>query len=347
MQRNEHAVLYGLDLAKSVFQITGVSSDGRVVARKRFRRKPLIEYFSNHPRATIAMEACPGAHWMAGKLRSLGHDARIIPAQYVKPFAQRQKNDANDSLAIAEAAKRPKTRPIPIKSVHQQDLQAMHRIRDRLVNQRTRLVSQTRGLLLEYGVALRPGVGNFKRQLPEVLENADNDLTPVTRQLIQGLSEELYELEQRIDHVTRRIKAWADNDETARRLMTIPGIAALSATALIAAVGDAQQFRKGRDLAAWLGLVPRQYSTGGKSTLLGITKQGNPYLRRLLIHGARTCVLHLDRQRDRLGRWIGELSERMHINKVTVALANKLARIAWALITKSGATYRRLDPSYT
>jgi len=258
MKRNQNGVLYDLDLAKSVFQITGVTSGGKPIVRKRLRRKPLIEYFANHPRITIAMEACPGAHWMARKLQAMGHDARIIPAQYVKPFVQRQKNDTNDSLAITEAAKRPTTRPIPIKSVHQQDLQAMHRIRDRLVNQRTRLVSQARGLLLEYGVALRCGVGNFKRQLPEVLEDGDNDLTPVTRELIHALSEELTDIESRIDHVTRRIKAWADADDTARRLMTIPGIAALTATALIAAVGDASQFRKGRDLSAWLGLVPRQ-----------------------------------------------------------------------------------------
>lgn len=347
MKPNSNVALYGLDLAKSTFQVTGVNQHGKRICGKRLRRKQLLEYFSNHPQVTVAMEACPGAHWMARRLREMGHDARIIPAQYVKPFAQRQKNDANDSLAIAEACRRPKLRPIRIKSIAEQDLQAMHRIRDRLVNQRTRLVCQARGLLLEHGVALRNGVGNFKRQVPEVLEDADNDLSPVTRQLIHDLSEELGFLEQRISDITRRIKAWADENETARRLMTIPGIAALSATALIAAVGDARQFRKGRDLAAWLGLVPKQYSTGGKPTLLGITKQGNPYLRRLLIHGARTCVVHLNREHDRLGQWIGELSKRMHINKVTVALANKLARIAWAIITQHGTTYRRLDPSFT
>lgn len=345
--RNDHqSLIYGLDLAKTVFHLVGLARGGRKVCSKRLRRKPLLTFFAQQPKSIVAMEACPGAHWMARRRKDMGHDVRILPAQYVKPFAQKQKNDANDAMAIAEACQRPNVRPIQIKTVEQQDIQAMHRIRDRLINQRTRLVCQARGLLLEYGIVLRPGVGNCKQQLPNVLEDAENDLSNTSRILIASLRDELSQLEDQIHDITKRIEALAAHSDTTRRLMTIPGVGPMFATALIAAVGDASQFRKARDLGAWLGLVPAQNSTGGKNTLMGISKRGNSYLRRMLIHGARTCVIHLNKDRDQLGHWIHELGQRMHTNKVTVALANKLARIAWAILTRPNQIYRRVDPIY-
>lgn len=291
------------------------------------------------------MEACAVSHWLARKLTAMGFEARILPALYVKPFAQQQKNDANDALAIAEACQRPSVKPAPIKTQSQQHLQALHRVRDRLVNQRTRLVNQIRGFLLENGIILRSGIGNFRSQLPEILAGRPDDLSPAMVVLIQQLWDELAQLEQHLKDITTQIGVWASRDETARRLQSVPGIGALSATVHIAAVGNACQFRRARDLAAWLGLVPRRHSTGGKTTLGDISKSGNPYIQRLLIHGARSCTLHLNRERDRLGAWMDDLGRRMPFNKIVVALANKFARIAWVMLTKPGATYARLDPA--
>lgn len=346
MSLEQTIVVYGIDLAKSVFQVAGLNQANQVVISRKFRRQKIIDYFANRPTTVIAMEACPGSNWMARKLSGLGHDVRILPAQYVKPFLQRQKNDVNDAIAIAEASQRPTVRQVPIKSVEQQDLQSMHRIRDRLVNQKTRLICQARALLQEYGIVLRNGVGNFKKQLPNALSDEDNDLSPVSRELLLSLADELSDLEQRIKSISRRIEAWACRSDVVRRLMSIPGIGALTATAIVAAVGDGKQFQRARDLPAWLGLVPAQHSTGGKTKLGGISKRGNAYIRRLLIHGARSCMLHVNRDRDTLGSWMNKLLARMHSNKVVVALANKLARIAWVVLTHEGATYHRADPVY-
>ena len=288
----------------------------------------------------------PGAQWLARKLQALGHTVRIIPAQFVKPYLKSNKNDTLDAEAIAEAVTRPTMRFVQIKRVDQVDTQALHRVRDRLVSARTRLICQMRAFCLEYGIPIRQGAGVFKVDLPRVLGDETNELSAAMRRLLTELWEEFREVEARVARITREIEALADRDETARRLASIPGIGPLGATALLAAVGDARQFRKARDLAAWLGLVPRQHSTGGKPTLLGISKRGNPYLRRLLIHGARSCLLHLDRTRDRLGDWINALASRMHVNKVVVALANKLARIAWVVLTRPGTLYRRVDPAF-
>ena len=256
------------------------------------------------------------------------------------------KNDTVDAEAIAEAVTRPSMRFVAIKRSDQFDVQALHRVRDRLVSSRTRLISQMRAFLLEYGIALRSGAGLFRQELPAVVADDTNELTPAMRALLGELWNEFKTLDQRVVAVSQQIEALAAGDETARRLTSIPGIGALSATALLAAVGDGKQFRRGRDLAAWLGLVPKQYSTGGKPTLLGISKRGNPYVRRLLIHGARSCLLHLDRSRDRLGRWLDQLCSRMHPNKVVVALANKLARIAWTIWAHPGTSYERIDPRF-
>jgi len=235
---------------------------------------------------------------------------------------------------------------VQVKHTEQVDLQALHRARDLAVSTRTRLICQMRAFCLEYGVTMRSSAGVFKIDLPKVLAEETNDLTPAMRQLVGDLWEQLQQLETRIRAFTGEIEAIAHRSDLARRLATVPGIGPLGATALLAAVGDGKQFRRARDMSAWLGLVPAQHSTGGKPTLLGISKRGNGYVRRLLIHGARSCVIHLDRSHDRLGTWLNDLQRRMPINKLVVALANKLARVAWVILTRPGALYERRDPQH-
>jgi transposase len=346
MIRNQSgATVYGIDLGKNIFHVVGTDATGAIVQRVKFRRHTLLIFFERAERALIGMEACPGSQWLARKLQAMGHSVRIIPAQFVRPYVKSNKTDTIDAEAIVEAVTRPTMRFVEVKQVEQVDLQALHRIRDQMVGSRTSLICQIRAFCLEYGVAIRQGAGVFKLDLPRVLADEANDLTPTMRRLLTGLFGDLKQLESRIGKVTQEIEAIAARDEKARRLMTIPGIGPLSATALLAAAGNGQQFKKGRDLAAWLGLVPQQYSTGGKVRMLGISKRGNRYVRRLLVHGARSCVIHLDRRRDRLGAWIEKLQSRMHVNKVTIALAAKIARIAWVIMTRSGALYERRDPA--
>jgi transposase len=234
---------------------------------------------------------------------------------------------------------------VEVKTAEQVDLQALHRIRNLMVTNRTRLICQMRAFCLEQGVAIHQGAGKFKANLPRILANEENDLTAMMRRLLADLFDDLKKLELRIADVSREIEAIAARDDRSRRLMTVPGIGPLTATAIVAAAGDGRQFRRARDMAAWLGLVPREHSTGGKTTLLGISKRGNRYLRRLLVHGARSSVMHMDRSRDRLGAWLDELERRMHANKVTVALAAKIARIAWVILTRPGAVYERREPA--
>jgi transposase len=339
------AAVYGVDLGKNVFHVVGVDTSGAVIQRAKFRRDTLLAFFERAGRAIVGMEACPGSQWLARKLLAMGHQVRIVAAQFVKPYVKSQKNDMIDAEAIAEAVTRPTMRFTHVRTAEQTDLQALHRIRDQLVTSRTRLINQMRAFCLEYGVTIRQGAGLFRLDLPNVLADDNNDLTPAMRRMLSALREDLVRLDQRIVGVTREIEGLAARDDRARRLMTIPGIGPLAATALLAAVGDGRQFRRARDLAAWLGLVPWEFSTGGKTTLLGISKRGNRYLRRLLVHGARSCVTHLDRARDRLGGWLDGLQARMHVNKVTVALAAKIARTAWVILTKPGALYERRDPA--
>lgn len=335
------ATVYGIDLGKNTFHVVGTDATGRPIQQVTLGRATILTFFSNATPALIGMEACPGSQWLARKLEALGHTVRIIPAQFIKPYVKSNKNDLVDAAAIAEAVTRPTMRFVKAKSIEQAELQAMHRIRDRLVGNRTQLINQMRAFCLEFGIAFRPGVGAFKADLPKVLADDSNDLTPHMRDLLITLSSEIRDLETKIAQITRQIEAIATRSETARRLASIPGIGNLTATAILSAVGDGKQFKKARDLAAWLGLVPAQYSTGGKTTLLGMSKRGNPYLRRLLIHGARACLLHLDRSKDRLGAWITALENRMHVNKVVIALANKLARVAWVILNRPGTLYLR------
>jgi transposase len=335
------ATVYGVDLGKNLFHVVGTDVAGNQIQTVRFRRDTLLAFFEVAPRAIIGMEACPGSQWLARKLHAMGHTVRIIPAQFVKPYVKSQKNDAIDAGAIAEAVTRPSMRFVAIRTPAQVDLQAMHRIRDAMVTNRTRLICQMRAFCLEYGIAIHQGPGKFKIELPRVLADAANDLTDQMRRLLQDLFSDLKHLEERIAEITRSIEAIASREDSARRLMTIPGVGPIVATAILAAAGDGRQFNRARDMAAWLGLVPQQYSTGGKTTLVGISKRGNRYLRRLLVHGARSCVTHLDRSRDRLGMWLDRLQARMHVNKVTVALAAKIARIAWVILTRPGTLYER------
>jgi transposase len=332
------AVVYGIDLGKTRFDVVGCDAAGQPIQRVKFSRDTLLTFFAAAPKALIGMEACPGAQWMARKLGELGHTVRII--------VKSNKNDARDAEAIAEAVIRPTMRFVEIKPCEQIDLQALHRVRDRIVGNRTQLICQMRAFCLEYGIAIRPGTGAFKLDIARIITDETNDLTPAIRGLLRELWGELKIVDVRLAVASRQVEGLAAKHDTARRLMTIPGIGPIGATALIAAVGNGRQFRKARDLAAWLGLVPRQNSTGGKTTLLGISKRGNPYIRRLLIHGARSCMIHLDRSRDRIGVWLKALDRRMHRNKAIVALANKIARIAWALLRRPHTIYERIAPGH-
>ena len=334
------ASVYGIDLGKNLFHVVGTDSSGHLVQRVSLNRQTLFHFFSNASVALIGMEACPGSQWLTRKLTAMGHTVKIIPAQFVKPYVKSNKNDLVDAAAIAEAVTRPSMRFVTPKSTEQLEIQTLHRIRDRVVGSKTQLINQIRAFCLEFGIAIRQSVGLFKADFPAALADDSNDLTPRMRVLLEGLWVEFGALETRLAELNKEIEVLATRSEVAHRLMSIPGIGPLCATALIAAVGDGKQFGKARDMAAWLGLVPRQYSTGGKTTLLGMSKRGNSYVRRLLLHGARSCVLHLNRQRDQLGSWITKLATRMHTNKVAVALANKLAKVAWVVLTRPGSLYR-------
>lgn len=333
------AVAYGIDIGKKIFHVVALDAGGRPVQRARFSRRTLLRFFGAAAPALVGMEACAGSQWLARKLIECGHDARIIPARFVKAYVKSNKTDTIDAEAIAEAVTRPTMRFVQVRRTEQVDLQALHRIRDRLIRNRTGLMNQARAFCIEYGMAMRTGSGGFHADVCRILADAENDLTDAIRMLIGELLEDLAYLEARIARLSNRIEAVARNDERVRRLLTIPGVGPLGATALLAAAGDGRQFRKARDMAAWLGLVPAEHSTGGKQTLLGISKRGNGYVRRLIVHGARSCLLHLDREKHALGQWLSRLEARTHRNKAVVALANKIARIAWAILTRPGQLY--------
>lgn len=323
----------GLDLAKNVFHVIGCDRHGKVVRKKMLRRKEVMHFFSQVPPCLVGMETCSGAHYWAHQLISLGYEVKLIPAQYVKPFVQGNKNDYNDALAIAEAVVRPTMRFVTPKTIAQQDIQALHRLRERRLQERTALSNQVRGLLAEYGLVLPLGVSVLRRQLPELLEDAENGLSGLFRQLLAQCYQQLQEIDHHIDEYTQRLKEQNEQDEACERLQTIPGFGPIIASAFHAAVGDGTAFRRGRDVSASLGLVPRQHSSGGKDTLLGISKRGDRYLRSLLVHGARSVVQHAQRKDDRLSRWINKIRLERGYNKAAVAVANKLARIGWVILS--------------
>jgi transposase len=329
----------GLDIGKRLFHVIGMDQAGHVVLRRRCSRSQLVAFFERLPPALVGMEACANAHFLGRTIRDLGHDARLIPAQFVKPFLKSQKNDYLDAEAIAEAVQRPTMRFVPIKTPEQLDLQALHRVRDRLVARRTSVSNQLRGLLLERGIPIRTGRGGFRQIVPELLAGPDDRLSPALHHLVDVLWSEWCATDRAVEALTKEIEVIAARDETCRRLLTVPGVGPLVATAMVAAIADGSAFRRARDFAAWLGLVPKQSSTGGKARLGGITKRGNTYLRRLLIHGARSFRLNGRRDGHRLGAWVSGLERRVHTNVATVALANKLARVAWAVLAR-GEPYR-------
>ncbi|HEY1577480.1 MAG TPA: IS110 family transposase [Terracidiphilus sp.] len=329
----------GIDLGKSVFHLVGMDQHGKVVARKRFSRSQMMVFTAKIPHCLIGMEACCGSHFVGAALTAQGHEVRLIPAQFVKPFLKSNKNDYLDAEAIAEAVQRPNMRFVPIKTDDQLDLQALHRVRDRLVSRRTSVINQMRAFLLERGITFRQGRAYLRKQIPELLEDAEQKLSPRLRQLVDRLWQEWKALEEQIEALSRDIDGIAGQDAACQRLLDVPGVGPLVATALVAAIGNGAAFTKGRDFAAWLGLVPRQHSTGGKAWLLGISKRGNAYLRRLFIHGARSIVMSLNRDNHAMGKWMSQLEARTHRNVLVVAVANKLARIAWAVLAR-GEVYR-------
>ena len=328
----------GVDIGKTVFHLVGLSKEGHIVTKKRFNRKQLLTHTANMPTCLIGIEACPGAHFLARALLQQGHDVKLMPAEYVRAFVKSNKNDYVDAEAIAEAVQRPTMRFVPIKNEAQLDLQALHRVRDRWIGRKTAVINQLRGFLLEHGITVRVGPAHLKRQIPSILEDADNLLSPRMRALVLELRDEWVRLEEQIDASTRELAMFAKNEDDCRRLLTIPGIGPLTATALTAAIGNGAAFRKSRDLAAWLGLVPRQHSTGGKVRLLGISKRGDPHLRRLFVHGGRAVLAQVKRDRHQFGSWLDRLEARSPRNVAIVAMANKIARMAWAVLT-SGQSY--------
>jgi transposase len=335
----------GIDLGKTTFHLVALGNNGKVLLKKKFTQKQLITFTAKLQTSLIGLEACSGAHFLGRALREQGHDVRLIPAQFVKPFVKSNKNDFLDAEAIAEAVDRQNMRFVPIKTDDQLDLQAMHRVRDRLISRRTAVINQLRAFLLERGMVFAKTPSKLRQQMPYVLENADENLTPRMRNLLGLLWNEWKELEQQLEGLDREVEQIASGDAACQRLRQIPGIGPLIATAMIAAIGNGAAFHKGREFAAWLGLVPRQYSTGGKAKLFGISKRGNSYLRKILIQGARAAVLRMKRERAPMGAWMTALEARAPHNVLVVAMANKLARIAWALLS-SGEDYRTL-PSLT
>ena len=286
----------GIDLGKTVFHLVGLSESGEVVVRKKFSRTQLLRFTANVQVDLIGMEACPGSHFLGRGLREQGHEVRLIPAQYVKPFVKTNKNDFIDAEAIAEAVGRPKMRFVPIKSDEQLDMQSLHRVRERWIMRPTAVVNQIRGLLLERGITVRTGRCHLDAALPGILEDATLSLSGAVRLLLSQLRQELEQLAGHLEEVDRLIHRAAQQSEACHRLDAIPGIGPLTATALMAAIGHGEAFRKGREFAAWVGLVPRERSTGGKQKLLGISKRGNSYLRKLFIHGARAVLQYRDKQ---------------------------------------------------
>jgi transposase len=326
----------GIDLGKKTCSVVGLDGTGRVVLRRRLQRHSVVELAAELPACTMAMEACCGAHHLGRLLHSQGHRVRLMSPEYVRPYVKSHKNDDRDAEAIAEAATRPTMRFVELKSETQLDMQSLHRARDRLIGQRTALINQIRGLLMERGIVVAQGRRKLEMHLAALMIEPGETLSPRTRLLIADMCAEWRDLDRRITAFDDEFASLVRSDEVASRLTSIPGIGVLNASALTAAVGNAQTFRRGRDLAAWLGLVPKQVTTGGKPRLKGINKRGDKYLRKLLIHGARAALPSLSKSETALGAWLRGLRARAHVNTVVVALAAKLARIVWAILRNGG-----------
>ena len=326
----------GIDIAKRVFHLVGMDKRGKVAMRKRLARGEVLSCMANVPRVTVGMEACGGAHHWARRLREQGHDVKLMAPHYVKPYVKTNKTDLRDAEAIAEAVTRPSMRCVPIKDVAQQDIQALHRVRERLIGARTALVNEMRGLLAEYGIVLTKGRKAFRKAVVGKLDAEQAKLTPLGQELFHKLVDELVTVEAEVAYYEEKLHSIATTHPECQRLVTIPGIGPMTATALIAAVSDVGVFHNGRQCSAWLGLVPKQYSTGGRTRLLGISKRGDSYLRKLLIHGARATLRWVGTKADRRSQWIRGVLGRRGWNRTAVAVANKDARIVWALLRRGG-----------
>lgn len=332
----------GVDIGKNCFHLCAVARNGSVLWRKVLKRDRWIQIVCDEVPvdATIGMEACGGAHHWARTLQTKGYPVRLIAPQFVKPYVQSNKTDHADAEAIAEAMSRPRMRFVPVKTTQQQDIQSVHRVRDELVKHRTAKANQIRGLVAEFGLTAPVSLTQLRRAIPNWLEDAENGLSISFRQLLLSLYRDLQHFDERLDEMIKLIRGFAKEDESARRLLKLDGIGAINGTALAAALGDATAFRNGRDFAVSLGLTPRQHSTGGKERLLGISKRGDAYLRKQLVHGARAVIKNAAGKEDPLSRWINKMLERRHVNVVTVALAAKMARMAWAMV-RYGCDYDR------
>lgn len=331
--------MLGIDIAKNVFQLHGVNQAGAVVLRRRVMRDNLLQVIAQIEPCIIAIEACTGAFFWQRQFERFGHTVRIISPQYVKPFVRRQKNDGNDAEAICTAARQAHMRFVPKKTIEQQDIQTLHRARQRMVNHRTAVVSQIRGLLLDRGIAIGVSITRARRAIPEILSALDNELTDLAREAIGELYDLFRDLDRRIASFDHKIDRVFRSHEACQRIAKIKGVGPKTATAMIAAIGDASEFKNGRHLAAWLGLVPRQHSSGERHLLMGISKRGSQPLRAMIVHGARAVVRTAPGKSDPANRWVNELRERRGFNRTTVAVANKTARIIWAVL-RTGEPYR-------
>ena len=330
--------LLGIDIAKNIFQLHGVDASGKKVLKKRIIRNELASYVANLPQCTIFIESCGGANYWARVFISSGHKVKLISPQFVKPFVKTNKNDANDAEAIVEAGSRPSMRFVPIKQFWQQDVQSIHLVRSRLMKNRTALINEVRGLNLEYGITIPLGALKVRGELRILIDDNENELTELTRALMEDLYDELVEVDEKLKKIEKRIKLICKENEKCQRILTVPGVGELTATAIIASVANADEFENGRHMAAWLGLVPRQSSSGNKPVLLGISKRGDRYLRTLLIHGARAALTHSKLIDCHYGDWLARKKASLSFNKAAVALANKNARIIWSLL-KTGKEF--------
>ena len=323
-----------IDLAKNVFQVCICTPDMKVKSNKKVTRADLVPLITQQEPSLIAMEACYSSHYWARTFEAMGHQVKLIPAQHVKPFVRGNKNDKNDALAIAEASARPALKSVPIKSIGQQDIQCLHRIRERLIRNRTALANQTRGLLSEYGVIFPQGYKALVRELTDIVSKEECTLSPIMKKQCHAFIEEFHEVTLRIHKIEEELMQYAKQNEDCQRLLSLPGIGVINATALYSAIGNASQFANPRELAVWLGLTPQQYASGDKKQMGGITKRGNRYLRKQLIHGARASIYRSKNKDDKLSQWVNELIERRGICKASVAYAARLARLAWLLLQR-------------
>jgi transposase len=339
--------LLAIDLAKASFQVHGVDYLGNAILRKQLNRKKFIEFMAQLPRCIVAMEACGSAHFWARKFRSQGHEVRLVATKFVKPFVKSQKNDRNDAEAISEAASRPTMRFVGIKEIWQQEMQALHRIRSMMIHDKTALSNQIRGFLAEFGLVGPEGFSHLRKLVASALKDAENELTPILRTQIEELWSRCLEIDERLEKINDLLGKMARQNPSCQRLCEVPGVGPTIATAFVSALGDPKSFKNGRCASAWLGLVPRQHSTGGKTVLLGITKRGDRNLRSLVVQGSRSLVLSIRNKKqippdDRLGQWVRKNPQTKGFNKTAIAVANKNVRVMWAILARN-EEYRQLS----